>query len=413
MRIGIFGNTNNYPLMLAMGLRQLGHDAVLVVNRREPLHRPESKYPQLQGAYPYWIFDCSDIPEEEFVAATPRIGAVLDFLAAGSDALVLNDLGPSLLAFCPLPAVALMTGSDLTYYADPRMSEIRQQGWSPTYSDSPSGRLWVRRFDEFVARQRSGLRQARAVSAPLPGLIPEMDALLAEIGVADGRRDFFYLADTKNPPAPPQPPQGRLRIVNGARLNWKRPLPEGFGSQDHKGTDVLLAGFATFVAGGGDGELVLFRKGLHVAETEQLAASLGVADRIVWRREATLHEFHQEIAGASVVCDQLGSSFPGMVAVDAMAIGVPVIANFRTDILGRIFPEPIAACHAVTADEVAGHLRTLARSARVRTEAGRAARRFARLHLSPTANAQRCLRHLETPRATTAPADDGAETAVA
>jgi glycosyltransferase involved in cell wall biosynthesis len=393
VRIGIFGNTNNYPLLLAVGLRRLGHPTVLVVNRKEQLHRPESKYPELAAGYPSWILDCSDIPEDEFVEATSRIGPVLDFLAGAADALILNDLGPSLAEFCRQPAVALMTGSDLTYYADPQTRTLRQEGWAPAFTASPSGRLWTRRFDEFVQRQRDGIRNAAAVSAPLRGLVPAIDALLDDIGVADSRRDFVYLADTDVPPVPPTRSNPRLRVVNGARLNWKAPLPPGFSSQDQKGTDILLEGFSRFVARGGDAELLLFRKGLHVAETESLVQALGVASRIVWRDEVTLRAFHQEIAQADVLCDQVGESFPGLAALDAMAMAVPVIANFRPEATAAHFTEPIAACQARTATEVASHLTTLAGSAEIRIKAGRAARRFARLHLSPEANARRCLRH--------------------
>ena len=394
MKIGLFGNTNNYPLLLAIALRKMGHDAVLVVNRSERLHRPESKYPHLEGRYPYWILDCASLPEEEFLAATPRIGPVLDFLAGGADALILNDLGPSLARMCGTPALAFMTGSDLTYYADPAMSRARQHGWEPSFTGSPSGRLWIRHFDAFVERQRSGIRDATAVSAPPPGLLPEVDAILADIGVGAERREFLYFADTTNPPVTPRRTPGRLRVVNGARLNWKTPLPAGFASQDHKGTDVLLHGFARFVAGGGEAELVMFRKGLHVTETEDLAASLGLGPFITWRGETTLREFYDAIADADVVCDQFGDSFPGMVSVDAMARGLPVIANFRPAALGPLFPEPIAGCHAATPDEVAAQLHRLAGSARARVDAGRAARRFARLYLSPETNARRCLQRL-------------------
>ena len=394
MKIGIFGNTNNYPLLLAMGLRRLGHPTVLVVNRKERLHRPESKFPELSAGYPAWILDCADIPEEEFIAATPHIAPVLDFLAGDSDAVVLNDIGPSLAEFCSKPTIALMTGSDLSYYAHPDTPALRERDWDPIFAASPAARLSSRRFAEFVERQRAGIRTAQMVSAPLRGLVPMMDALLDGIGVDDARRDFVYLADTDVPPAPPTRRNPRFRIVNGARLNWKSPLPAGFSSQDHKGTDILLEGFAQFVAGGVDAELVLFRKGLHVAETEALAQALGVASRIEWRDEVSLSDFHQQVMQADVVCDQVGDSFPGLAALDAMAMGLPVIGNFRPEATASHFPEPIAACQARTAPEIAGHLTVLAGSSRACIDAGRAARRFARLHLSPVANARRCLRHL-------------------
>jgi glycosyltransferase involved in cell wall biosynthesis len=224
--------------------------------------------------------------------------------------------------------------------------------------------------------------------------VPAIDDLLRGIGVPDARRDFFYLADVANAAPRATARNQRLRVVNGARLNWKKPLPAGFSSQDHKGTDTLLSGFAEFMAAGGDAELVLFRKGLHVAETEALARALGIASRIIWRDEMSLRDFYAELARADIVCDQLGESFPGLVALDAMALGIPVIANFQPEIMGRYFPEPVAARQARTRSEVANHLATLAESESARAAAGEAGRQFARTHLSPKANAVKCLRHL-------------------
>ena len=134
--------------------------------------------------------------------------------------------------------------------------------------------------------------------------------------------------------------------------------------------------------------------GMNNSHTEQLAQALGVASRIVWRDEMSLKEFSAELAAADVVCDQLGESFPGMVALDAMALGIPVIANFRPELLERCFSEPVAGNQASTPAQVAAHLAHLASSPRARVSAGRAGRAFARKHLSPAANAARCLAHL-------------------
>lgn len=394
MRIGVFGNTNNYPLLLVLALRRLGHHAVLVVNRKELLHRPEARYPTLARGYPDWIMDCSHLGEEEFIAATPHIGEVINFLACNSDGLLLNDLGPSLLEFCSLPAVAVTTGSDLMHYADPGTVALRQHGWADDYRRSPAGRLWTRTWEAFIARQRAGILAADAVAASLPGLVPAADALLQDIGVPDDRREFFYMADLEGGPPRQARPTSRLRIVNGARLNWKKPLPAGFSSQDHKATDVLLEGFADFVTAGGDAELVLFRKGLHVAETEALAQALGIADRILWREEVGLREFYAEIAQADIVCDNLGDSFPGLVALQAMAAALPVIANFQPRFTAPHFPQAIPACQASTPAEVAGHLTTLAGSARARATTGLASRRFVRKYCSPAVAAEACVRRL-------------------
>jgi glycosyltransferase involved in cell wall biosynthesis len=392
LRIGIFGNINNYPLALAMGLRKLGHQAVLVVNRKEPLHRPESRYGEFAQRYPDWILDCSDIPEDDFVAGSPRIGHVINFLSTSSSGLILNDLGPSLLEYCPGPAVALMTGSDLSYFADYRMLEIRRNWWPSGYTCTPGGRLATQKWAEFIGRQRRGVLAAQAVSCPFPGLVPEIDDLLRAIGVADARRIFVYLTGAIDRTPLLKEGTGKLRILNGARLNWKKPMPPGFSGQDHKGTDILLRGFAQFLQAGGQGELLLFRKGLHVEETETLANELGISKDIIWRSELGLNEFYAEIEQADIVCDQFGDSFPGLVALDAMALGRPVIANFRPPIISSSYPEPIPAFQAECAEDVKNHLLKLAASPDLRRSVGLAGRRFAETYLSPEANAIKCLK---------------------
>jgi glycosyltransferase involved in cell wall biosynthesis len=350
VRIGLFGNTNNNPLLLALGLRELGHDAVLVVNRKEMVHRPESKFPEFARRYPDWILDCSDLTEEDFVWVSPRIETVLTFLTYGSSGLVLNDLGPSLHGFCSLPAITLLTGSDLTYYANPRTTAVRYGGCAADYLKTVGARLGMRTWDAFIERQRTGIRNAKTVATAIPGLVPEMDDLLRGMGIPHSQRDSYYMAFSTPTPRPVRTDR-RLRVVNGARLNWK-PLPDGFCDLDHKGTDVMLRGFAEFIANGGDAELVLFRKGQHIAETEALVESLGITSHIIWRDEVTLHEYHAEITQADVVCDNLGETIPGMASLDAMAHGVPVIANFRPEINHPLFPKPVATCQARTSAEV-------------------------------------------------------------
>ena len=273
------------------------------------------------------------------------------------------------------------------------MPALRMRNADPVWRESVAGRFIQRHWEAFVMRQRAGIRAATVVSAPVPGLVPVIDGVLDDIGVEPAQRDFVYLAHTECAPAAPRQGGSRLRVVNGARLNWKRPLPEGYSSQDHKGTDVLLRGFASFVAGGGDAELTLFRKGLHVAETEALVRELGIESHVVWRAECSASDFSGAIREADVVCDQLGDAFPGMVALDAMAMGVAVIANFRPDLTRTLFPHGVPACQASTQEEVRAQLAALVDPER-RGQVGTEARLFAQQHFSPHGNAEKCLRRL-------------------
>jgi glycosyltransferase involved in cell wall biosynthesis len=219
-----------------------------------------------------------------------------------------------------------------------------------------------------------------------------MDQVLDEIGVADERRAFFYFSDARLQPAEPSRGRRGLRVVNAARLNWRRPLPEGFSSQDHKGTDVLLRGAAAFLAGGGHLTLSLFRKGIDVAATESLVADLGLSGVVEWHDEMDLHRFHGVLADADVVCDQLGDAFPGMAMLDAMALGRPVIANLPAALTAGRYPEPWPVRQASTVEDVTAHLAALADD-EVRVEAARQTAAFATRHLSAVAAARICVRH--------------------
>ena len=135
-----------------------------------------------------------------------------------------------------------------------------------------------------------------------------------------------------------------------------------------------MNGFAEYLRAGGKGTLVLIKKGLHVSHTKELAKSLGIAGDIEWMPELSLAEFYSQVREADVVCDQLGPSFPGMVGLDAMAMGRPVIANFRLDLLRPYFPEPWPVCHVESVDGIRDALLHLYRSPKARASQGRQAR---------------------------------------
>lgn len=391
MKIGIFGNTNNFLYVLALGLRERGHRVSLIINRKEVLHRPESREPGFIDGYPGWIHDHSDLEFDSYIFGHPRMGEMLNRLSWECDFIILNDLGPSLFEYCGVPALALMTGADLTFYADFETVNHMHASCSQEFLASAAGRLSKKQWAEFIRRQRNGLLNSNFVSVPLQGMVPEIDYLLNEIGVMQSRRTFIYLSSTLDLEPVPQRKTDKLRLICGSRLTWKKPLPVGSISMDNKGTDILLRGFADFITQGGKGELVLFRKGLHIEETVDLIRELGIEDNIEWLEQVTLNEFYNEIRKADVVCEQLGDTFPGLVALDSMALGKPVIANFQPEIMSQYYSEPVPACHARNSEDVANQLEQLAQSITRREEIALKQRRFAERYLSPLANADRII----------------------
>ncbi|MGZ3312683.1 MAG: glycosyltransferase [Caulobacteraceae bacterium] len=391
MNIGIIGNINNYPFLLGEGLRGCGARVSLVVTRSDGLHHPVKA--GLESAIPDWVYDASHLGQEAFENQDGSIGEALNFALNDADFVILNDVGPSLYNLISVPIMSLLTGSDLTYYANPQSGQARREAWSPVYLRSPAGVLHSDRWEQLVLRQRAGIRRSRTVSHPSRGLLPFGDALMDQIGVVEEQRMFLYFTDTNRVERASMPGGDVLKILNGARLNWVEPLPAGFNPQDHKGTDRLLRGLRLFLDRGGAAELTLVAKGLHVEETRALVSELGLDPHVIWRDEMTSADFTAVMAEHHVVCDQFGQSCPGMVALTAMARGRPVLARFPLDTLNQLYGEPWPVCHGETPEAIADQLLALS-DPDFRGRLGDDARRFAERRLSPRAAGAACIERL-------------------
>lgn len=383
LAIAIFGNTNNCPLLLAEGLRSLGHYVRLVLNRKELLHRPEARYPEWAGAYPDWIFDCSNITDEDIAYETSAIDQVIHHLTHKVDLAILNDVGPAFAGYLKSPFVAFLTGSDLAYYANFDSLQMRTCTWGSNFKRSQQGGRYLRKMADFVARQRNGILAAELVSYGQRGLVPEGDLLLDQIGVTDERRFMLYFSNTMDLHAQPPMRNENLKILCGSRIVYRPAHHPNLSTMDFKGTDVLLKGFAFYCKRGGKGELRLPRKGQDIEAAFALIEELGIAKRLSWLEEMPLSRFYEEMAAADLVCDQFGTSFPGMVTADAYALGRPVMANLRNEIFGQRFPEPLPGFDAKTPEQIADHLIKLENNRELLVGMGIKSRAYAETYLSP------------------------------
>lgn len=395
LSIAIFGNTNNYPLLLAQGLRALGHNARLVINRKEILHRPEARYPEWKGAYPDWIFDCSDVTDDDIAYQTPAIDQAVHHLTHNVDLVILNDTGPALAGHLRSPHVVVLTGSDLAYYASFESLQMRTSMWDPEFKRSLQGRRYLSHFADFVARQRDGILGAEIICYGQRGLIPAGDQLLDEIGVQDQRRLMLYFSNTIDLQSTPPPQNPRLTILCGSRVVYRPKQHPELGEIDFKGTDVLIKGFALYVKNGGQGILRLPRKGQDLNEAILLIDRLGISENIDWIDELPLSSFYHEMAAADLVCDQFATSFPGMVTTDAYALGRPVIANFRNEIFEQLFPAPLPGFHADSPEQIFEHLSRLEIDRNLVSTMGKHSRIYAEQFLSPKKMAEQLIACME------------------
>jgi glycosyltransferase involved in cell wall biosynthesis len=398
MKIGFYGNANNYPFMLARAMQRLGHEVRFLVASRERLNRPEHRYPDISAPYPPWIVDVSRSFRWHALVPGPHRHRILSLLN-GCDALVLNEEGPALARELRVPWATLLTGSDIDIFADPTQAHVlrRELFHRPAWLRAAAAAL----MPDGVIRQRLslpqrfGIHRARAVAFLPAGLAPKADQLLTDIGVTPARRLEIQFTDLDLAPYHPPSRRRQPKIFCATRLTWKSEPGSDLTPLDFKGSDIMLRGLAHFMAKAGfTPEIHLVRKGRHIVETEQLARELGLADRITWHQEMTQREVLQQFAEADIVIEQLAGSVVGMAGLDAMATGRPLIANGRPEIFEPLVGEPSPICQARTPEEVCAQLARLARDPAERERVGLASRRYVEKHFSSDAAARQILARL-------------------
>jgi len=395
MKIGFFGNTNNYPFRLAQIMRNLGHDTLLVVTSQELLDRPESRCLEFDDSYPEWILDAGHLTEWEIMSLSPTVAPLLNVLSH-CDVLILNGLGPSLQPLLKRPAIAMLTGSDLEYYANFSTIDVRTANHDPTYKASAAGQLELDLLRRFIQRQREGISTALAVRYFPRGLVPAGDIMLDELGVPDSKRIFLPCAEIELIRPTSARHNNPVRMFCATRLTWKLPIEPGRSVLDYKGSDTMIRGLGLFYRQTGVRlDIQLVRKGLHVRETEELITEEGLTDQVTWSDEMSLAQVWSEFARCDIVIEQLANNAIGAAGLDAMAAARPVIGNARTVMFESYFSQTSPICQAQTAEEVCNQLKRLAFDPQERERVGKLGRQFVERYCNPRTAAETCLELLK------------------
>ena len=393
LKIGFFGNTNNYPFMLARACRRLGHDVEVIINRAEPLHRPEFRYDDIQCPYPEWIHDIPLRREVDICVPNRNLRKAIRILKA-CDVVILNEFGPALQTRIGRPSLALLTGSDLGCLASPEFPKTASDAVtaSPVWLKRPISRaLWSRT----VGLQREGIQQSRLIYHFWRGIVPASDAILDELGVRPERWIFRYISDVMQLPFTPPPNNRPLRTFCATRLTWTRPPKPGTHELDLKGSDVMIRGLGMFYRKTKQKlDVQLVRKGLDIKETEDLVIKEGIGELVSWSNEITQRECWERYRQADILFEHFGKGMLGMAAVDGMAIGRPVIANGRPEVLETNLGVKSPICQATTPEEVCAHLERLTADSEWRARVGAESRKFVETQFAADAVSRTILERL-------------------
>lgn len=407
MKIGFLGNANNVPFMLARALIKMGHEVIFVVDRSpvlswEKLNRPENAYKDISIPYPKWIYDASPLDLWHPLFHTPKRTKVVRMLE-NCDAVVLNEFGVSLSDDIRRPAIALLTGTDLEVLANyAYLTQLYGSDQNQSVSASFKNILWKFVYEPHyrrrIAAQREGIRSAIAVIYPARDFLPRGDALLDEIGVNDSQRiSFTYMTDMETNQLQLPPNNSTVRVLCMARLTWKKPKGnENLCEMDYKGGDIMIRGLGLFFRVTGIRlDIRLIKKGAHIPETIQLLEEEGISDQVTWLEEMSHIDVLKENKEADIIFEQMGVGLVGLGCMDAMAIGRPVIANGRPDIMKRVFSEALPICQATNAEEFCAQLQKLVSYPEERKRVGIASHEYVKKKFAPERFAEECVKRFE------------------
>lgn len=377
-----------------MALRRMGHDITFVVDSAYRLHRPEFRYAEIARPYPAWIRNFAGVPDKYWKYLLPN-RSVRDIREAvrDCDAVIASGLWPVIARRLGKPYIAMLAGSDLEVYADPHAMLHSQSGH---LAASPAWSRWLKRLTYlFIShRQRAAIRDASAFIAVIPGLIPNATRLLQEIG-PKGRHLFGLMTDLHDITYAVPPDNRPLRILNAARLTWKKPLRPGTCELDYKGTDILLEGFALYRRQAAvPMRLTLVRKGLDIGATQALVAQLGLDADVDWLDEMSQSDLLKAYRHADIIADQMAQSIVSGAGLDAMAVGRPLLANGRPEVMEAFLGEPSPICQASTPEQVCAQLLLLS-DVGYREQVGRRSRVYVEKHFAVERVAERCLQALD------------------
>lgn len=409
MKIGFLCNTNNYPFRLAQALRAVGHQVVFFVDRpgSEPRHRPECHYNDVSYPYPDWIRETEPLSPKQIVLQPWRLRSVLQVLNA-CDGVVLNGFAISIGARLCRPTIGLLTGADLDVFSNPRLVDVLAKG--PSRADGLTGNGLLKRtlltyrrmlFYRFVQLQRAGIANCRLVDYAIPGLLPEGDTLLDEIGVDRKRRTSFMLTDIEHLPSSRARTDGAFRIFCATRLQWKkRAAGSNVSPLDNKGTDAMLKGLQMFITHSHRPVQVrLISVGADVESAKRCVNELGLASYVYWHPQLTQTEFLDEMASADVVMENFGSGgCIGMAGRDAIAMGKPLIAWGRSAMFERALGEPLPIYEALSPEEICARLEEVAMNDESVAPKVVQSRAFADRWFSARRAAERCVAVFEEAR---------------
>lgn len=120
-----------------------------------------------------------------------------------------------------------------------------------------------------------------------------------------------------------------------------------------KGNDVYIRAAGALARKGYRFKIILIEWGAELAESRALIEEEGIADRVEWLRPLCRVRLWPYFLGAAAIIDQFKAAAFGGVALEALALGRPLISSFDAEASRLFFTEEPPMLNVATIDAVA------------------------------------------------------------
>lgn len=360
LKIGFLGGVNAMSMAYALRFIRDGFDVKYVVDAMsgDYLNRPEFQYSK-DVAYPYpdWIIEEPVSYRLGVHAHAQKYYANAVLHMQDRNVIFLNHYGLAVADKLPRHAhlIALSSGSDIDVYCNikaiwPNAFAIRRK-W-----------LWPASLVMNILRtfrQKKGLRRVSSIVYFPPGLNVVGDEIIKnELRI---RPDVAFIPrfdvdfNSTGTRFVPVRSGGLKKILVPVRFNMS---PNSGNYFEYKGNDIIIEALGRYAKVNNEVQIFLVNKGPQedLARARQLCHVHGISEQVVWLDQMPLMNLLSYYYESDVCIDQVGSHWMGAVGAYALFCGVPLIANWRPDVFGRMWGKDAPIMQAKSVEEIYDHL---------------------------------------------------------
>lgn len=194
----------------------------------------------------------------------------------------------------------------------------------------------------------------RIITHPFPMIVKN----LRELDLMKKTSNIPYpllFSDTKKVGVPPH--QGPLRILHATNLDWGV-TDAGSWRNSSKGNDIFIAGILDALKQGADIECLISYRGPDREIAKRWIDGSGFSEKFQWIGELNQLAVQKLMAEVDLVVDQFTVGAFGLIALEAMSLGKPVLLRLDDQYLQDLYPgdEQVPVINHANSEEIANFL---------------------------------------------------------